>query len=68
MIRGRAAAVLGVLVAFAAVAFLLAAIGLVTTTLLGVVMAFRISAGVVAPLLSLLGGVALPVGLLLIYR
>lgn len=47
---------------------LLSAIGLVTTTLLGVVMAFRFSHSVVAPLLCLLGGVALPLGLLLIYR
>ena len=47
---------------------LLSAIGLVTTTLLGVVMAFRFSHSVVAPLFCLLGGVALPLGLLLFYR
>ena len=47
---------------------LLAAIGLVTTTLLGVVMAFRFSSGVLAPVLCLLGGVALPAALLFIYR
>lgn len=46
----------------------LAAIGLVATTALGVVMAFRVSAGVVAPLLCLIGGVALPAVLLLLYR
>ncbi|MEP6821206.1 MAG: hypothetical protein ABI946_02535 [Chthoniobacterales bacterium] len=47
---------------------LLSAIGLVVTTVLGVVMAFRFSAGVVAPLLCLFGGIALPVLLLLIYH
>ncbi|MEO5721139.1 MAG: hypothetical protein ABIR71_06690 [Chthoniobacterales bacterium] len=47
---------------------LLAGLGLITTTLLGIVMAFRFSTGVIAPLLCLLGGVALPALLLLIYR
>ncbi len=47
---------------------LLAAIGLVTTTLLGVVMAFRFSVGWVGPVVCLAGGIALPVLLLLIYR
>ncbi len=47
---------------------LLSAVGLVVTTLLGVIMAFRFSAGVVAPLSCVLGGIALPALLLLIYH
>jgi hypothetical protein len=47
---------------------LLSAIGLVATTLLGVVMAFRVSRGIMAPLLCLIGGVALPALILLVYR
>lgn len=47
---------------------LLAGVGLITTTLLGIVIAFRVSVGVLPPLLCLLGGVALPALLLLIYR
>lgn len=47
---------------------LLSAIGLVVTTLLGVIMAFRFSAGLAVPLLCLLGGIALPALLLLVYR
>ena len=47
---------------------LLAGVGLVTTTVLGVVMAFRFSARALAPVLCLVGGIALPIGLLLIYR
>lgn len=47
---------------------LLAAVGLVTTTLLGIVMAFRVSPGIAAPLACLLAGIALPAALLFIYR
>ncbi len=47
---------------------LLSAIGLVTTTLLGVVMAFRVSARWKMPALCLLAGIALPALLLFIYR
>jgi hypothetical protein len=47
---------------------LLAAAGLVLTTLLGVVMAFRFSASVVTPLLCLVAGVAIPGVILFVYR
>ena len=47
---------------------LLSAIGLVTTTLLGVVMAFRVSRGLTAPVICLAVGIFLPVALLLFYR
>lgn len=46
---------------------LLGAIGLVTTTLLGVVMAFRYSRTTLAPLLCLLGGIIVPLAIILIY-
>lgn len=45
-----------------------AAVGLVMTTVLGVVMAFRFSRGVLAPVLCLLAGVLIPLGLLILYR
>lgn len=47
---------------------LLSAVGLVTTTLLGVVMAFRFARSWLAPVLCLLGGIAIPVALLFFYR
>ena len=47
---------------------LAAAVGLVLTTLLGIVMAFRYSRSVVPVALCLLAGIALPVTILLIYR
>ncbi len=47
---------------------LLSALGLITTTVLGLVMAFRFSASLVVPLLCLVAGIILPVGLLFIYR
>lgn len=48
--------------------FLAAAIGLVLTTVLGVVMAFRYSRSPLPVALCLGGGVALPLALLFIYR
>jgi hypothetical protein len=48
--------------------FVLAAAGLVLTTVLGVVMAFRSSPRVFTPILLLGGGIALPLGVLYLYR
>ena len=47
---------------------LAAAGGLVLTTTLGIIMAFRFSRSKAAVLLCLVAGVAVPVALLLIYR
>lgn len=47
---------------------LAAAAGLVLTTALGVVMAFRFSTSALAPALCLVAGIALPAALLWIYR
>ena len=47
---------------------LAAACGLVLTTTLGIIMAFRFSRSKAAVLLCLVAGVAVPVALLLIYR
>jgi ABC-type nitrate/sulfonate/bicarbonate transport system permease component len=47
---------------------LAAAVGLVVTTLLGVVMAFRLSQSFMAPVLCLTAGIAMPAVLLWIYR
>lgn len=47
---------------------LLAAAGLVATTVIGVAMAFRFSRGIAVPLLCLAAGVVVPVGLLYVYR
>ncbi|MEP6955829.1 MAG: hypothetical protein ABI883_03310, partial [Chthoniobacterales bacterium] len=47
---------------------LLAAAGLVTTTVLGVVMAFRHAGGALTPSLCLLSGVLLPAVILFFYR
>ena len=46
----------------------LAAIGLVLSTLLGVVMAFRFSRNALTPLICLFSGVAIPLTILYIYR
>jgi CDP-diglyceride synthetase len=48
--------------------FSLAAVGLVLTTLLGVMMAFRFSRSAITPLLCLGAGFAIPVLILAIYR
>lgn len=45
-----------------------AALGLVVTTLLGVVMAFRVSRSAFTPVLCLVAGIAIPVALLWVYR
>jgi hypothetical protein len=45
-----------------------AAVGLVITTLLGVVMAFRFSRSVVTPIVCLAAGIAIPAVLLWVYR
>jgi hypothetical protein len=47
---------------------LLAAVGLVVTTLLGLVMAFRFSRSTVTPLAWLITGIAVPLGILFFYR
>jgi hypothetical protein len=47
---------------------LLAAFGLVLTTILGVIMAFRVSRSMLTPLLCLTAGIAMPIVTLLIYR
>ena len=47
---------------------LLAAVGLVTTTILGVIMAFRFGRSGRAAALCLAAGVAIPVGILFIYH
>ncbi len=47
---------------------LAAAAGLVLTTILGIVMAFRFSRSKVSVVICLVAGVVLPVGILLIYR
>lgn len=47
---------------------LLAATGLILTTLLGIVMAFRVSRRVAAPLICLVGGIVLPAVILLFYH
>jgi hypothetical protein len=47
---------------------LLAAVGLVLTTVLGVIMAFRVSRTMLTPLFCLTSGVATPIIILLIYR
>ena len=48
--------------------FALAAAGLVLTTALGVVMAFRVSSHALTPLLLLGGGIAIPLAVLYLYR
>lgn len=48
--------------------FVATAAGLVLTTMLGVMMAFRFSRSMIAPLLCLGAGVAIPLVVLLIYR
>jgi hypothetical protein len=48
--------------------WVLTAAGLVTTTLLGVVMAFRFSRSALAPALWLGSGIGIPVIILLLYR
>jgi hypothetical protein len=47
---------------------LLAAAGLILTTLLGIVMAFRVSRSLIAPAACLVGGIALPALILLFYH
>ncbi len=46
----------------------LAAAGLVTTTILGVVMAFRFSRSIATPLICLFAGVVIPAVILLLYH
>jgi len=48
--------------------FVLTAAGLVVSTLLGVIMAFQSSRSVLAPVLCLFAGVAIPCAILYIYR
>jgi hypothetical protein len=45
----------------------LSAAGLVLTTALGIVMAFSCARSVLAPLLCLVAGILIPVGILLLY-
>jgi hypothetical protein len=45
----------------------LAAAGLVLTTMLGIVMAFRFSNSLTAPLLCLIAGIAIPAAILFLY-
>ncbi len=47
---------------------LLAAIGLITTTVLGVIMAFRFAKGLAMPLIYLIAGIAIPALILLVYH
>ena len=47
---------------------LAAAIGLIVTTILGIIMAFRYGRSRLSVILCLLGGVVIPVGILLIYH
>ena len=48
--------------------FLAGALGLVITTILGIVMAFRFGRNQTGVILSLVGGVAVPVAFLLVYH
>jgi hypothetical protein len=48
--------------------FVLAAAGLILSTVLGVVMAFRYSSSALTPLLLLAGGIAVPLAVLYLYR
>jgi hypothetical protein len=48
--------------------FVLTAAGLVLSTVLGVIMAFKFSRGVIAPALCLFAGVAIPCAILYLYR
>ena len=47
---------------------LLAAVGLVITTALGIIMAFRFSQSKVSVVVCLVAGVVIPIAILLIYR